>query len=152
MRLLGLIIAFLITAGPLFAQNSANDSMQVFIPPPPVNYSVVDSVSPWNSGIPATNCTWGLSSERVPNEKLNLTEIEIFPNPSSGTVAINFSSDLDVNLKTITLRNALGQEIPFALYRTAEGLELSWDDGNGIYYIKIQTSSNIYRRSVILHR
>ncbi|MCP4438043.1 MAG: T9SS type A sorting domain-containing protein [Aureispira sp.] len=71
-------------------------------------------------------------------EKLDITPIEVFPNPSSGELTVHLDQiydDLEVQLFTLT-----GQLVQSQIFNNQDRLNLRISGDSGVYLLKIQSS------------
>ncbi len=96
-----------------------------------------------NYKLGALNCNVGIENLSTENDGLN-----IFPNPTHSSFTINFSNDW--NNAAIKVFNLTGQMI--VEKQNQNGKQFSIDLSNqsaGIYFVEVQTATNIYRSKVV---
>ncbi len=96
-----------------------------------------------NYKLGAINCNIGIENVNTENDELN-----IFPNPTHSSFTINFSNDW--NNAAIKVFNLTGQII--FEKQNQNGKQFSIDlshQSAGIYFVEVQTSTNIYRSKVV---
>jgi hypothetical protein len=104
--------------------------------------------------IPANNSNVVCTSPGVRNfsiEQEAVTEIRVYPNPSSGTVFLELPEGL-VDAASFEVYNALGMRCPVNLGRTSDQkveLDLS-SFGTGMYIIHVITEGGHQARTVVI--
>jgi hypothetical protein len=96
-----------------------------------------------NYKLGAINCNVGIENVNTENDGLN-----IFPNPTYSSFTINFSNDW--NIAAIRVFNLTGQMI--FEKQNESGKQFTIDLSNqsaGIYFVEVQTATNIYRNKVV---
>lgn len=94
------------------------------------NYAVV---------VTQNNCTDTSACEAVTN--VSVTEnsfqnsISVFPNPTNGQLTLNLGNSYDD--VTVTVRNAIGQELLHRMYPAAQAVDLNIDGERGMYLIEV---------------
>jgi hypothetical protein len=85
------------------------------------------------------------------NEFSNVTSLHIFPNPNNGSFIIDNENN-SLNLKTIRLKNILGQERPvsFSEINNKITIELLIKDP-GVYFVEIENSNSSLIKKIIVN-
>jgi hypothetical protein len=75
------------------------------------------------------------------------TELTIYPNPATGVFNLSFAEEIE-SVKSVQVFNALGEKVyTFTGYQSQ--IDLS-DKEDGVYFIKLQTSSKVITRKIVL--
>lgn len=94
------------------------------------NWTFIDSQTSFSNNCP-NPCPVGINEN-------NLSNISIYPNPTSGNISINFG-EVKQNLKA-TLTNSLGQVIFAQQFESTDHFKVDIDAPTGIYFLKIESS------------
>lgn len=107
-----------------------------------------------NCGCSDSSCqTVPVSSQSVKEENLNYF-INLYPNPTTGIIALNFSEN-NTKVESIKLYNILGKEIKKISFDKLNQKEYKIDlslQKNGFYFLKIQTDKQLFTKQIILHK
>lgn len=82
-------------------------------------------------------------------EEAMVSEIEVFPNPTSGSLIIHVPND--INITNFRLFNLMGQEVKVANFEQNVQVDLS-ELENGVYVLIINTDLSSFERRVVLSR
>ncbi|MBC7413210.1 MAG: T9SS type A sorting domain-containing protein [Bacteroidia bacterium] len=102
------------------------------------------SSTPVTDSVIVTNCTTNLKQK-------NINNVQLFPNPTNGSVTINLNELKGTN--TLTLYNEMGSEIAhWSTTQPTHTINLS-NYTNGVYAVKITTENNtIIVKKIVLHQ
>ena len=79
------------------------------------------------------------------NEKTNISEVKIYPNPSSGI----FNIQSDSEIKTVSVTNVIGEEI----YKSNQiGIIDLSEYSSGLYFVTIHTKGGIYTNKIEIRK
>ncbi|MBR9859569.1 T9SS type A sorting domain-containing protein [bacterium] len=83
---------------------------------------------------------------------VNITEnsFRITPNPSNGLISISPNDGMLEDISQINIRNSLGQDIKYTSNIAGQNINLIINETAGIYFIEIQTTSGIFRATLII--
>ncbi len=103
------------------------------------NWTFIDPQTSFSISCP-NPCTVGI-------EENNLSNITLFPNPTTGAISIDLG-ELKTNLTT-TLTNSLGQIIFTQQYETTDFINLNIADPKGIYFLQLESEGEITTQKIV---
>ncbi len=82
----------------------------------------------------------------------NLKQLELFPNPSSGSFSIQLPADIQYKSVTVDIMNTEGQLVYSADSKNKEKVELNLSLPNGLYMLTLRTDTQSYLSKIsIVH-
>jgi Leucine-rich repeat (LRR) protein len=104
-----------------------------------ISWSLIDAQSSFSTSCP-TPCAVGIKEN-------NLSNLSLYPNPTTGKFTIDFGEiKTDINA---TLTNSLGQVILFLQFESTDFINLNIESPTGIYFLKLESDGEVITKKII---
>jgi len=117
-----------------------------------ISYNLANSCGTYaeTATVTVVNCDTPIGVS-VPNVAAHLSDLSIYPNPSTGAFAVTYNTN-DQQAADVTISNLLGQQV--AAITLTPNKEYIWQSGlaSGVYFMTLHTASKTTTEKIIINR